>query len=97
MDFLENALDEVKSFDLLINREIKSYLSGNKFELVGTINVPFKGHFNCMIINPVFFKKEPLHGAWIHDGLLNNGSLTKLKDFKELTQNNPYVLIYKRG
>jgi len=78
-----------------VNLGFKSKLSGKTFTLVGTINVPFLGHFNCIMIDPVLFCGEKLNGSWIHDGLENNGSIVRYGNLSEIYKINPYILIYK--
>jgi len=97
LDFVQNLLDEGKTLDYLeINQEINSRLTGKKYSLLGTINVPYRGHFNCIVMNPTISKENSLNGAWLHDGLKNNGYLAKFSNFDKITEYYPYILVYKR-
>jgi len=65
------------------------------YKLIGSINAPSDKHFNCAVFNPRIYNNK-LDGWYFHDGIKNNGNLVKVKSFKKIRQQKPFVLFYER-
>ena len=70
------------------------------YKLKGVINIPFNGHFSCVIFNPCGSNIKDVfqpNQIYKHDGMLNLGKVVEMKeseDWKDL--GIIYIAIYKK-
>ena len=95
VDSIQTHMDQFQP-NMRINRIFQSVLSRKSFILLGCINVPYRGHFNCFLTDPVLFNGDRLLGDWMHDGIKNQGNIIRYPDYQDISVLNPYILFYKR-
>ena len=87
--------EDFEKFDF--NQNLQNCLSKKTFQLIATINSPYRGHFNCSVLNPHLpLTNKHYQGWFVHDGLRHDGNMIAVQDFKKVKINRPIILFYQK-
>ena len=79
---------------LTLTNSFVNPLTNNTYELISSINIPSLHHYNVILKNPYFSPQNQHKGYYFHDGLVNNGEITKIDE--DNMDIRPYIAIYKK-
>ena len=93
----DSFINSSNSSDFLqVNPSFENPMTGNKFSLIASINLPYPNHYNILMKDPYFELGTQKKGYYLHDGLIEQGQILSIttKVFQEVRLILPYIKLH---